>query len=217
MPLPAVHRVVAVGIAGPSGAGKTTLARRIQAALPRYAPVLMAQDSYYTGLPRGCPPEQYNFDAPSAVDLERMACDLMLLKAGEPARIPVYDFARHAREGRTAEVPPAPLVIAEGLHLFLQPALRALLDVKVYLLAGLDDCLRRRLERDTRERGRSAADVIRQFHDQVEPMRRLHVHPTRRFADHLLSLPAPGTARYAAVLARLCRDIEARLASEVVP
>ena len=183
MPLPAVHRVVAVGIAGPSGSGKTTLARRIQAALPRYAPVLMAQDSYYTGLPRGCPPEQYNFDAPSAVDLERMACDLMLLKAGEPARIPVYDFARHAREGRTAEVPPAPLVIAEGLHLFLQPALRALLDVKVFVDADDDIRFIRRLRRDVAERGRTMESVVEQYLNTVKPMHLDFVEPSKRYAD----------------------------------
>jgi uridine kinase len=44
----------------------------------------------------------------------------------------------------------------------------------------------RRLERDTQERGRSQASVIKQYLDTVRPMHLSFVEPTKRYADVII-------------------------------
>jgi uridine kinase len=52
---------------------------------------------------------------------------------------------------------------------------------------GEEICLARRIERDTRERGRSRESILEQFSSTVRPMAQRYVHPTCQFADVVLT------------------------------
>jgi uridine kinase len=177
-----------VGIGGPSGAGKTTLAQALLEQLPAHA-ALMPLDWYYVDL--GHEPEeqrrQRNFDHPEALDWERFFDDFMQLESGCTVEAPQYDFARHTRAAHTLPVEPRPVILIEGLHTLWQPALRSMLNFKIYVDASQSVCLKRRIERDTRDRGRTAGDVIAQYKQHTNPMFLEFVHPTRAHADLVVS------------------------------
>jgi uridine kinase len=176
-----------IGIVGASGSGKTTVAKEL-AELAGNAS-LMSQDNYYISLPDGVDSKDWNFDDPAVIDLEHLACDLEALKRGETVEGPQYHFATHKRLPETVTLKPAPLIIVEGLFLFTSEALRNVFDLKIFIDLPLDVCLERRVARDVIERGRTEETIRQRWAEQVEPMYRKYVEPTRAFADILL-IPA---------------------------
>ncbi len=108
---------------------------------------------------------------------------LRSLSAGRPIVRPVYLFPEHVRAPRGEPVQPTPCVIIEGLFALYWEEVRGLLHTRVFV--ELDDavCLARRLDRDTRERGRTAASGRAQYETTVRPMYERHVQPTQRHAD----------------------------------
>lgn len=185
-----VTKPVLIGIAGPSCAGKTELARRLAAELD--APVLPL-DSYYRDLAH-LPFEQrsrMNFDVPEALDGALVTEHVRRLSLGLEIEAPVYDFSRHTRSSQTQLVRPGRFAILEGLFTLHWEDVRRMLQVKIYVGAPEEVCLARRLERDVRERGRTPESVREQFHSTVAPMARRYIVPTAAYADLVLSGTAP--------------------------
>jgi uridine kinase len=176
-----------IGIAGGTGSGKTTVARKIAAALPEGQAVVLQHDWYY--LDRSHLSDEaralVNFDEPDALDNARLLADLRTLKAGQAAVCPRYDFATHTRlsEGRTVD--PHPVVVVEGILLFAIPDLRDAFDLRLFVETDDDIRLLRRIRRDIEERGRDIASIEQQYEGTVRPMHQLHVAPSRRHA-HLI-------------------------------
>jgi uridine kinase len=178
-----------IGIAGGSGSGKTTIASGLCRLTEHYGSVVISQDDYYLGLPEGTDASRYNFDDPSALDLERMARDLLELKAGKTVNLPIYDFTCHRRSSAVRTVTPTPVIFVEGLFVFATPALREVFDICFFVDVPEHERLRRRIFRDVRERGRCEADIREQWERQVEPMYVKHTLPTRACANFVLELP----------------------------
>lgn len=187
----------ALGVAGGTGSGKTTVARAILEAVGRGRIAFLEQDSYYRDIEWGSDGEllHHNFDHPEALDNELLIAHLAALKAGHPVEVPIYDFVRHRRTSRTRRVEPRPVVLLEGILLFVEPALRELLDFKVYVDTDADLRLIRRLGRDMEERGRTVDDVLRQYLETVRPMHLEFVEPSKRWADVII--PEGGENRVA--------------------
>ncbi|MCA2970081.1 MAG: uridine kinase [Acidobacteriaceae bacterium] len=174
--------VILIGIAGPSGSGKSELARRLARRLA--APVI-SMDSYYRDLPHLTPAERaaVNFDEPASIDDGLLREHLAVIRAGESVEIPVYDFATHARLERRETLAPAPHVIVEGLFTLYWEEVRLLFDTTVYVDLEQEICYARRLARDMRERGRTAESVAWQYRTTVRPMAERYILPTKRHAD----------------------------------
>lgn len=194
-----------IGITGASGSGKTTVARELAAA--DKDALLVTQDNWYYGLPDGMDAADWNFDDPAALDLDGLARDLAALRRGETAAAPRYLFAEHRRAPEPLMLQPAPLIIVEGLFLFTTDALRRVFDLKLFIALSAAQCLRRRIERDTVERGRTEAMIRRRWAEQVEPMYRRHVEPTRSRADLCITPAERGTPERAEQIRRLSRRI----------
>ena len=176
-----------IGVAGGSGSGKTTVARAIAGAAGHDA-VLLDMDAYYKDLAH-LPLEQrkkVNYDHPDAFDMELMIAQLTHLAAGQPVDKPTYDYPAHTRAAATEPVVPGDILLVEGLLLFADARLRALLDIKVYVDVADDVRFIRRLQRDTVERGRSMDSVIGQYLATVRPMHLEFVEPSKRYADIIL-------------------------------
>ena len=75
------------------------------------------------------------------------------------------------------------MVIVEGLLIFQDPALRELMDIKIFVDTDADVRILRRVLRDVRERGRSIESVVEQYLATVKPMHEQFVEPSKRFAD----------------------------------
>ena len=193
-----------IGLAGPSGSGKTTLARALQTHLPGPTTVL-SLDAYYRDLAALSPDERarVNFDAPEAMDHQRLAADLRQLAAGHRVAIPVYDFATHTRQAHQQSLAPTEFLLVEGLFALYWPAINALYHLRLFVTAADELCLERRLARDRVERGRSPASIRAQYQEQVRPMYRRHVQPTARYADLVLDGSTPTEEQVTAVLTAL--------------
>ncbi len=174
-----------VGIAGGSCSGKTTFAHRLAQRLGERDTVCLSIDSYYHGLSASDREQidRYNFDLPEALDRELLVRHLKFLKSGRPVERPVYDFKTHTRTLTTERIAPLPFVIVEGLFPLYWDDVRALTRTRVFIELPHDVCLRRRLLRDTVERGRPREEVIRRFNEMARPMYDAYVLPSRRFAD----------------------------------
>ena len=124
-----------------------------------------------------------NFDHPAALDTELLVQQVRELRRGAAVEIPVYDFRRHVRLATTETIHPRPACIVEGILVFSDPALRELMDVKVFVDADDDTRFIRRLRRDMTERGRTLDSVIEQYLSTVKPMHLEFIEPTKRYAD----------------------------------
>lgn len=186
-PIP-ISQVMIIGIGGGTGSGKTTVARRILENVSAEQVAFLQQDSYYRNL-GDMPPElrhQINFDHPDALDNELFINHVRALRAGEAIAMPVYDFARHMRRQETIRVEPKPILIVEGILIFVDAALRQHMDVKIFVDTADDLRFIRRLRRDVEERGRTVDLVIKQYLETVRPMHEQFVEPSKRYADVII-------------------------------
>jgi len=186
-------QVVVIGIAGGSASGKTTVAKKILAALIGEPIALLDQDSYYRDLGHLSLEERraFNFDHPDAFDTELMLRHLRELRAGRGADKPIYSFKEYTRLAGNRRVEPGRIVIVEGIMVLAIEELRRALDIKIY--ASADDDIRfiRRLVRDVRDRGRSIDAVVDQYLSTVRPMHLQFVEPSKRYADVIIPSAGP--------------------------
>jgi uridine kinase len=181
-----------IGIAGCSGAGKTTVARALADRLKGGA-VLLPLDAYYRDVSQSTPEERNdaNFDEPDAFDVPLLVTHIQALSEGHPVDRPTYDFVRHCRQIETVRVTPGAFVIVEGLLTFHWTAVRELCHPRIFLDAHDAVRLSRRVARDATERGRSEASVRRQWTTTVAAMSTRYVDPTRKFADAVVDARLP--------------------------
>lgn len=174
-----------IGIAGGTGSGKTTVARRIYESLKGVNVVVIQQDAYYIDLSH-LPLEErkkINFDHPSAFDSDLLIKHLQKLTRGQEIEKPIYSFTDYTRKEETEKVLPRDIIILEGILVLEEEKIRNLLDIKIYVDADEDERFIRRLVRDTKERGRSMESVIEQYLTIVKPMFLQFVEPSKRYAD----------------------------------
>lgn len=194
-----------IGIAGGSGSGKTTLAHII---LDRIGPERIAflpHDAYYKDL-SGLPPNEramVNFDHPNSLDTDLLIQHIKQLKNSEPVDLPVYDFKNHSRTSQTRRVYPRPVIMVEGILIYVEPELRNLLDVKIFVDTDSDIRFIRRLQRDIDERGRTTESVIRQYLATVRPMHLEFVESSKRYADVIIPEGGQNAVAMEMVVARL--------------
>lgn len=186
-----------LGVAGGTGSGKTSVAESILAAVGRERLAFLSQDSYYRDVAWEDEAQlhAHNFDHPASIDSPLLVTHLRALRRGEAVDVPVYDFVHHRRRAETARVEPRPVVLVEGILLFVEPAVRGLLDFKIYVDTDPDVRLVRRLRRDIADRGRTMEDVLRQYLETVRPMHLEFVEPSKRWADVIV--PEGGENRVA--------------------
>jgi uridine kinase len=202
---------VIVGIAGGSAAGKTTLARALAEDLGAERILHLQQDWYYRDLSHIEPGVRAacNFDYPEALEMGLLRQHLHSLRRGEAVRAPAYDFATHTRLGDWHLLVPQEVVLVEGTLVLADPALRELLDIRVYVDASRETRLGRRLTRDVAERGRDVASCLEQHRRTAWPMHELYVEPSRRHAD-LVVLGEAVTGDSIAALARRVEECARR-------
>lgn len=173
-----------IGIAGSSCSGKSEIARLLIRQFSETTSVVLSLDAYYHDLSSMDPLERdkQNFDIPEALDHALLRQHLLALAEGRHVEKPVYDFNTHTRLPQSETVFPCDLVVVEGLFALYWSEIRDLFDASVFVELDEHVCLSRRIERDTRERGRTESSVLTQYHQTVKPMNEKYVLPTRFFA-----------------------------------
>lgn len=177
-----------IGVAGGSGSGKSTVVEQLTGAIGLQSVALLPHDEYYREYP-GLALEdlrEKNWDDPNVLETELLVRHLRALRDGAVIERPQYDFATYARLRETVRVEPRPVVIVEGIMILVEPALRELLDIKVYVDTDADIRFIRRLTRDVGERQRSVKSVVDQYKRTVRPMHLAFVEPSKRYADLII-------------------------------
>ena len=203
-----------IGIAGGTGSGKTTVARKIADALPEASVVFLDMDGYYRNFAHLPMDERrrINWDHPEAFDLDLFASHLQALSRGEPTDKPVYDFATHVRSPRTERITAADVIVVDGILLFADERIRALCDVKVFVDADPDIRLVRRIQRDMSERDRPLEEILEQYLTTVRPMHQQFVEPGKRYADIILPRGGQNAVAIEMILTTIQRRLDARRA-----
>ncbi|MBU0703682.1 MAG: uridine kinase [Chloroflexi bacterium] len=181
-------RPILVGVAGGTGSGKTTVANEILRRVGAEHIACIPHDAYYRDLSH-LPQHrraQVNFDHPDSLETELLIEHLKVMRAGRTVQVPLYDFTTHTRTQQTRHVEVAPVVLIEGILVFVEQELRELFDVKLYVDTDADVRFIRRLRRDVEERGRSVESVCEQYLSTVRPMHLEFVEPSKRYADVII-------------------------------
>jgi uridine kinase len=200
-----------IGIAGGSGSGKSTVARNVAQAAHTESVAFIDMDAYYLNYSHIPYAERrkINWDHPEAFDWDLLIGQLEQLAAGHAIEKPVYDFVTHTRSEKTVVIPPAEVVVVDGILLFSDARVRDLCDVKVFVDADPDIRLIRRMRRDMNKRGRPLDEIIDQYLTTVQPMHLQFVEPTKRYADVIV----PRGGHNAIAIEMIVAKIQRRLAS----
>lgn len=177
-----------IGIGGGSGAGKTTLANRLQEIFKD--DMIVIQYDHYCKDQSHLSMEdrkKVNFDIPESYDSELLLKHLKELKEDKPIDRPCYSFATHSREKETVKIVPNKIIVIEGIMFFPIKEVFDTLDLKIFVDASEDRRFKRRKERDVRERGRTPESVTKQFYSTVKPMHDIYVEPFKNKVDILFN------------------------------
>jgi uridine kinase len=200
-----------MGITGGSGSGKSTVARKIAEALSPASVAFIDMDAYYRNHVELSLEERrrVNWDHPEAFDLELLAGHLEALSRGEAIDKPEYDFVSHLREPQTVRIPPADVVVVDGILLLVDARVRERLDVKVFVDTDADVRLIRRIRRDIAKRGRPLEEILQQYLRTVQPMHLQFVEPSKRYADIIVPRGGHNTVAIDLIIAMIQQRLQA--------
>lgn len=160
-----------VGVAGPSGAGKTVFTEKILTFMPSIAVISMDNYNDASRIIDG------NFDDPRLTDYDTLLENIQGLKSGRPVQVPIYDYKSSSRIGyKTVEAPSSRIVIIEGIYA-LSEKLRPFLDLRVSVTGGVHFDLVKRVLRDIQRAGQEPAEIIHQISETVYPMYKAFIEP----------------------------------------
>ena len=200
-----------IGIAGGSGSGKSTVARRVADALGDASVVFLDMDAYYRNHVDLSLDERrkINWDHPDAFDMDLLVEQLGTLASGREIRKPIYDFVTHARREEFEVIAPADVIVVDGILLFAEARVRDLCDVKVFVDADADIRVLRRIRRDMTHRGRPLDEIIEQYLATVQPMHLQFVEPSKRYADVIVPRGGKNAIAIEMIVAKIQRRITA--------
>ncbi|CAI7931759.1 unnamed protein product, partial [Closterium sp. NIES-54] len=168
--------VILVGLAGPSGAGKTAFTHKVAGFMPSIAVLSMDHYNVASRVIDG------NFDDPRITDYELLLENIEGLRRGEAVQVPIYDFKSSQRVGfREQAVPKSRVIILEGIHA-LNERVRPLLDLRVAITGGVHFDLVKRVLRDIDRSGQAPESIIQQISETVYPMYKAFIEPELKTA-----------------------------------
>lgn len=172
-------------VAGPSSSGKTTFSKRlgVQLAVNGLWPMQISLDDYFVDREHTPRDEngEYDFEALHAIDVAYFNEQLLQLLNGQEVEIPRFNFHTGQRffDGHKLQMKPGNVLIIEGIHGLnpdLLPQIDKRLTFKIFLsaltqvsvdehthISTSDNRLIRRMIRDSKYRGYSAAETIRRW------------------------------------------------------
>jgi uridine kinase len=198
-----------IGIAGGSGSGKSTVARKVADALKPASVAFVDMDAYYRNHTEMTLEERrrVNWDHPDALDFDLLVSHLEALSRGEAVEKPVYNYVTHLREPNTVRIEPSDVVVLDGILLFVDERIRARCDVKAFVDTDSDVRLIRRIRRDMAKRGRPLQEILDQYLTTVQPMHLQFVEPSKRYADLIVPRGGHNTVAIELLVAAVARRV----------
>uniref|UniRef100_A0A0E0P6R1 CYTH domain-containing protein n=1 Tax=Oryza rufipogon TaxID=4529 RepID=A0A0E0P6R1_ORYRU len=180
--------VVTVGIGGPTGSGKTSLAEKVASVLG--CVVIVSMEDYRTvaGADDGSDVDAIDFDALARnLQVRARTCITSILTImsaeqdlvkGKDTLMPLVDFQEKKRTGwRQLKISPSGVVIVDGAYA-LHSTLRSLLDIRVAVVGGVHFSLLSKVQHDI---GDSCS--LDYLIDSIFPLFRKHIEPDLHHAQ----------------------------------
>ena len=177
---------IVVGVAGGTGAGKSTIVKEILKQLGTEKVSVIQHDSYYKNHPELSIEERtkINYDHPDSLETNLLVEHLNLLISGKNVEIPVFHhFTKYLRDSSTKKVESRPILIVEGILVLNDKKLRDSMNLKVFIDVPPDLRFIRRLKKDLYDHGRSVESVINQYLSTIRTMHEEYVEPSKIYAD----------------------------------
>jgi uridine kinase len=196
---------VIIGVAGGTGAGKTTLVRHLVAEIGVDHLLVIQHDAYYADQSHLTPEQRskLNYDHPDALETSLLTAHVRALARGRAVEIPVYDFATHARRKETRRAEARDVIVVDGILCLADRALRQMMDLRLFVEAPDDIRFIRRLRRDLAERARTPESVMDQYLESVRRMHLEFVEPSKRHADLIVPEGGQNRAAIEAIVERI--------------
>ena len=201
-----------VMIAGPSSSGKTTTTRVLGAYLRSlgYEPICLSTDDYF--VEREFNPKndkgEYDFECLNAIDIKLLNNNLIDLLNGKEVSIPTFNFITGKKEyhENIIKLKENSIILLEGLHSLnddLIPFIDQKYKYKIYLspfiplnidrhnyISTIDLRLIRRIIRDSRTRGKDAAETIKTW-QSVRDGEEKYIFPFTHQANMIINTALP--------------------------
>lgn len=173
-----------IGVAGDSGAGKSTMVSLIESMIGTKDILFIEGDGDHRWERGDHYWDDYTALNPKANYLYKQANDLKSLRYGNAVRRFDYDHST----GKFSDVRrmiSRKYVVLCGLHAIYLPQTRKNLDLKIYM--DSDETLRRywKIQRDTRERGHTKETVLKSIQDRI-PDAMKFIYPQKDYADMIV-------------------------------
>ena len=180
--------MVIVAIAGGTGSGKTTLAKKIIDSYQNIKINYLSLDSYYKDFSQMSFAERskINFDHPDSIDFDLFYQQINEYLTGSDIKTPTYSYKRHKRLKKKGNLRQGDLLIVDGILILLKKSIRDFFDLSIFLKVNSSERLKRRIIRDINERGRSKIEISDRFYNMIKPMHKKYVKPSENFADVVL-------------------------------
>lgn len=196
----AAKRSVAIGFAGETASGKTTIANEIINALKQFGEeqsirnfiTKINMDNYYYDRSKEVIAagsfdkfvENYDLDSPTAFELDLFAKHLDELKAGNHVLLPEYDMSGTAKRwDNKIPASPSQIIVTEGLYTFTE-VVDNCFDIKFYVDID-EDVQKARWYRRAKERDLGAsADRV---YNNALSKAKIYIRPTKNNADVILN------------------------------
>lgn len=197
MPNRKSNKVTIVGIAGDSGAGKSTFVSELRELIGPEKVTVISIDDYHS-LDRA---ERTRVGVTAlhpwkANNLGLLIEHVWQLKAGKEIAKPIYDHSDGKIKGPEI-IKPTDIVLLEGLHILYLQKLREALDLKIYFDTDTALRVRWKVRRDAAERGYTEEQVLAEI-ERRKPDVEKYIEPQKAYADMVIKYfpddPAKATA-----------------------
>lgn len=172
---------IIIGIAGGSGAGKSTVCTALLDKYPGKIGLIQLDDYFKPSAPKLYGMD--NWDHPDSLYLEKLASDIKEIKQGHPVTINTknekLNFSYKETEKRVPAVfYPKPIMLVEGYLVLHDVEIRKLLDVSIWLEVAHDIRWERRVHFKFTE-----------YEERVlKPMHGKYVEPTKKYAENIIDV-----------------------------
>jgi uridine kinase len=177
-------RNVVIGITGGTGSGKTFVSKQIESKLKELGKktTLFDQDQYFYD--EGNVPKdsngQPNFDTTDSLDLNKYRKDFYKLLNGEIVEQRRYNYNKPIEDGKnTVTFLPNQIIIIEGIFSLHFDDIFEKCDLTIFVDADFDTKIKRRIKRDSEERGYDKDDVLYKFDYHVKPAYKKYIEPLK--------------------------------------
>ena len=151
--------MIAIGISGPSGAGKTILSERLQT---KIKDCRLIQEDWFFIDPDLCTPDANYYDL-KYLHLKEFITDVQALINGQEVIVPVINYYTFKRTNKLRKIIPGNILIVEGMTIFRIPEIVELLGRKYYLAPKMEIIRQRKMDRDLKERNKQIEIILNQL------------------------------------------------------